>query len=191
MPTTKPKSHLTTNPLSFPLAAPVSLLKVVQLSIQPPLSTYPNISQMGQLLCKDAHTREARRKEHPESSATPDHERPQTTNSPPSPSKGLLYDHMVRIPDGPSEVHEVHHVYDGDTLTLQNQRRVRFLGMDAPEVKQKEEGAMDPESYASNSARKRISHFYLMVSGKTSTIDFLPTSLSRMTTARTHLSMLN
>ena len=29
----------------------------------------------------------------------------------------------------------VHHVYDGDTLTLQNKKRVRFLGMDTPELK--------------------------------------------------------
>jgi endonuclease YncB( thermonuclease family) len=40
-----------------------------------------------------------------------------------------------------------HHVYDGDTLTLTDRRRVRFLGIDTPEVKEKQPFAEEAKQY--------------------------------------------
>jgi endonuclease YncB( thermonuclease family) len=52
------------------------------------------------------------------------------------------------LPSGVQEV-TVHHVYDGDTLTIseQNRARVRLLGIDAPELKEKEPYAKEAADY--------------------------------------------
>lgn len=41
------------------------------------------------------------------------------------------------VPQG-AETAQCHHVYDGDTLTLTNGKRVRLLGIDTPELKEKQ-----------------------------------------------------
>ena len=41
------------------------------------------------------------------------------------------------LPSGAQAV-SVRNVYDGDTLTLVDERRVRLLGIDTPEIKQKQ-----------------------------------------------------
>lgn len=40
-----------------------------------------------------------------------------------------------------------HHVYDGDTLTLADERRVRLLGIDAPEIKEKQPFAEESRDF--------------------------------------------
>jgi endonuclease YncB( thermonuclease family) len=45
-------------------------------------------------------------------------------------------------------------VYDGDTLTLGDQRRVRFLGIDAPELKEKQPFAEEAKQFVQNLCRK-------------------------------------
>eukprot|EP00760_Papus_ankaliazontas_P037801 PhM_4_TR8753/c0_g2_i2/m.93505/K01174/nuc; micrococcal nuclease len=42
---------------------------------------------------------------------------------------------------------QCHHVYDGDTLTLMDQRRVRFLGIDTPELKEKQPFAEEAKAF--------------------------------------------
>jgi endonuclease YncB( thermonuclease family) len=59
-----------------------------------------------------------------------------STNSPIYPS----------LPAGAEKVH-VRNVYDGDTLTLTDERRVRFLGVDAPEIKQQQAFAKEAKEY--------------------------------------------
>ena len=45
---------------------------------------------------------------------------------------------ILASPPSGATKHHCHHVYDGDTLTLDDRRRVRFLGIDTPELKEKE-----------------------------------------------------
>lgn len=59
--------------------------------------------------------------------------------SPVASCKGL---HLSHLPASAEAVH-VHHVYDGDTLTLTDHRRVRVLGIDTPEVKQNQPFAIE------------------------------------------------
>jgi endonuclease YncB( thermonuclease family) len=46
-----------------------------------------------------------------------------------------------------SEKHHCRNVYDGDTLTLDNGDRVRLLGIDTPELKEKQPFAVDSKEY--------------------------------------------
>mmetsp|Transcript_21903 Transcript_21903/g.26828 ORF Transcript_21903/g.26828 Transcript_21903/m.26828 type:complete len:222 (+) Transcript_21903:897-1562(+) len=46
------------------------------------------------------------------------------------------------------EKHHVIKVYDGDTLTLQDKRRVRFLGIDCPELEEGQPFAKEAKEYA-------------------------------------------
>lgn len=50
------------------------------------------------------------------------------------------------LPDG-AEKHMVRNVYDGDTLTLMDERRVRFLGIDTPEVKENQAFSQEAKAY--------------------------------------------
>ncbi|ORC85345.1 micrococcal nuclease [Trypanosoma theileri] len=54
----------------------------------------------------------------------------------PQPPKGLLL-----------EKHTVDHVYDGDTLTIENRISVRFWGIDAPEISENEPYAKESRDY--------------------------------------------
>lgn len=51
-----------------------------------------------------------------------------------------------QLPHG-AEKAKVRNVYDGDTLTLTDERRVRFLGIDTPEVKEKQAFSQEAKAY--------------------------------------------
>lgn len=46
-----------------------------------------------------------------------------------------------------AEQHTVRNVYDGDTLTLTDERRVRLLGIDTPEIKENQPYAEEAKAY--------------------------------------------
>lgn len=48
----------------------------------------------------------------------------------------------------------VRNVYDGDTLTLQNEDRVRFVGIDTPEIKENEPFAAEAKEYTKSWCKK-------------------------------------
>jgi len=50
------------------------------------------------------------------------------------------------LPPG-AQSHRVRNVYDGDTLTLKNGDRVRFIGVDCPELKEKHPLAVEAKKY--------------------------------------------
>jgi len=54
-----------------------------------------------------------------------------------------------------AQEYEVRNVYDGDTLTLIDQRRVRFLGIDTPELKEKQAFAEEAKAYTRNLCHKK------------------------------------
>ena len=66
---------------------------------------------------------------------------------------------------GPSPIHQslpvgaekqhVRNVYDGDTLTLTDERRVRLLGIDTPEIKQKQPFAEEAKDYTKSKCHKK------------------------------------
>jgi endonuclease YncB( thermonuclease family) len=58
-----------------------------------------------------------------------------------------------KLPSG-AERHTVRNVYDGDTLTLTDGRRVRFLGIDTPEVKENQPFAQEAKAYTKDYCRK-------------------------------------
>eukprot|EP00542_Grammatophora_oceanica_P009179 CAMPEP_0194045538 /NCGR_PEP_ID=MMETSP0009_2-20130614/16847_1 /TAXON_ID=210454 /ORGANISM="Grammatophora oceanica, Strain CCMP 410" /LENGTH=226 /DNA_ID=CAMNT_0038690411 /DNA_START=23 /DNA_END=703 /DNA_ORIENTATION=+ len=53
-----------------------------------------------------------------------------------------------------AEQHSVRNVYDGDTLTLTDERRVRFLGIDTPEIKEKQPYAEEAKAYTKDRCHK-------------------------------------
>jgi micrococcal nuclease len=57
----------------------------------------------------------------------------------------------------------VRNVYDGDTLTLVDERRVRFLGIDTPELKEKQAFAQEAKDYAKQYCHKK--DIYLLIDG--------------------------
>lgn len=61
----------------------------------------------------------------------------QQTGAVPTSSPSGLSPIYPSLPEG-AEQHDVRNVYDGDTLTLIDERRVRFLGIDTPEIKEKQ-----------------------------------------------------
>mmetsp|Transcript_95 Transcript_95/g.252 ORF Transcript_95/g.252 Transcript_95/m.252 type:complete len:232 (-) Transcript_95:483-1178(-) len=54
-----------------------------------------------------------------------------------------------------AEKHPVRNVYDGDTLTLIDERRVRFLGIDTPEIKEKQAFAQEAKKYTKDLCHKK------------------------------------
>ena len=54
-----------------------------------------------------------------------------------------------------AEKHEVRNVYDGDTFTLTNERRVRLLGIDTPEIKERQPFAQEAKAYTKDRCDKR------------------------------------
>lgn len=58
------------------------------------------------------------------------------------------------LPAG-AEKHHVRNVYDGDTLTLTDERRVRLLGIDTPEIKQKQPFAEEAKEYTKSKCDKK------------------------------------
>ncbi|KAL3781050.1 hypothetical protein HJC23_012834 [Cyclotella cryptica] len=58
------------------------------------------------------------------------------------------------LPDG-AEQHTVRNVYDGDTLTLTDERRVRLLGIDTPELKERQPFAEEAKAYTKDRCDKK------------------------------------
>jgi len=58
------------------------------------------------------------------------------------------------LPDD-AEKHTVRNVYDGDTLTLTDERRVRLLGIDTPEIKEQQPFAQEAKAYTKDHCDKR------------------------------------
>jgi len=69
-----------------------------------------------------------------------------------------------RLPKGVTK-HLVRNVYDGDTLTLMDERRVRFTGIDAPEVKERQPFAQESKAYVKSYCRKK-QEIYLDIHGE-------------------------
>lgn len=67
---------------------------------------------------------------------------------------GLLSPLYPSLPEGAEKV-QVRNVYDGDTLTLIDERRVRFLGIDTPELKEKQPFAEEAKVYTKNLCHKQ------------------------------------
>ena len=73
--------------------------------------------------------------------------------APTTPSSGLspVYPSLPRD----AEQVPVRNVYDGDTLTLTDERRVRFLGVDTPEIKEKQPYAQEAKAYTKGLCDKK------------------------------------
>ena len=83
-------------------------------------------------------------------------EKPQH-GKPPSPSvavAGSLSPIYRTLPPG-AQKFPVRNVYDGDTLTLVDERRVRFLGIDTPELKEKQPYAEEAKEYTKSHCPKK------------------------------------
>jgi len=63
-----------------------------------------------------------------------------------------------------ASLHKVRNVYDGDTLTLVDERRVRFLGVDTPELKEQQAYAQEAKAYTKQHCHKK--NIYLDVQGE-------------------------
>jgi len=55
-----------------------------------------------------------------------------------------------------AEQYTVRNVYDGDTLTLVDERRVRLLGIDTPEIKENQPYAQEAKAYTKDRCKKDI-----------------------------------
>jgi endonuclease YncB( thermonuclease family) len=69
------------------------------------------------------------------------------------------------LPSG-AESARVRNVYDGDTLTLTDERRVRFLGIDTPELKENQPFAKEARDYSTNHCEDKT--IYLSFDGEKS-----------------------
>jgi len=54
-----------------------------------------------------------------------------------------------------AEQYTVRNVYDGDTLTLVDERRVRLLGIDTPEIKENQPYAQEAKAYTTDRCHKK------------------------------------
>ena len=86
---------------------------------------------------------------------------------PDSPITAVVYGKVSPVyealPSG-AEKYTVRNVYDGDTLTLVDERRVRFLGIDTPELKEKQPFAEEAKEYTKKLCHKK--EIYLTYDGK-------------------------
>lgn len=55
-----------------------------------------------------------------------------------------------------AQPYDVRNVYDGDTLTLKDERRVRFLGIDTPEVKEQQPFSQEAKAYTKDRCSDKI-----------------------------------
>lgn len=78
-----------------------------------------------------------------------------TTPTPRPPSRGGVADPSYKTLPRGSKKCSVHHVYDGDTLTLTDQRRVRLLGVDCPEMKPPQPFAQEAKQYTKSRCDKQ------------------------------------
>lgn len=66
-------------------------------------------------------------------------------------TEGGVYD---KLPNNAERV-KVRNVYDGDTLTLIDERRVRLLGIDTPEIKERQPFAQEAKAYTKDRCHKK------------------------------------
>ncbi|CAB9500388.1 function [Seminavis robusta] len=78
-------------------------------------------------------------------------EPPSTAETSSSPNAAATYPSLP----ADAEQHRVRNVYDGDTLTLTDERRVRFLGIDTPEIKEKQPFAQEAKAYSKDLCDKK------------------------------------
>jgi endonuclease YncB( thermonuclease family) len=71
--------------------------------------------------------------------------------------------HYKTLPNG-TQKYKVHHVYDGDTLTLMDERRVRLLGIDTPEMKPPQPFAEEAKAYTKSKCHQK--DVWLLSSGE-------------------------
>lgn len=69
----------------------------------------------------------------------------------PTNESGAIY---ASLPDDVEQC-TVRNVYDGDTLTLTDERRVRLLGIDTPEVKEQQPFAQEAKAYTKDRCDKK------------------------------------
>uniref|UniRef100_A0A7S1L0F1 TNase-like domain-containing protein n=1 Tax=Neobodo designis TaxID=312471 RepID=A0A7S1L0F1_NEODS len=67
----------------------------------------------------------------------------------------LLQATVDELPQALVEKQACHHVYDGDTLTLQNRERVRLVGVDTPEISRFEPFAEDARAFTKRWCQQR------------------------------------
>lgn len=72
--------------------------------------------------------------------------KPRHSNTESSSPKSIIHKALPSM----YEVHRVIKVYDGDTLTLEDKKRVRLLGIDTPEIKPKQPYAEDAKELLTN-----------------------------------------
>jgi micrococcal nuclease len=82
-------------------------------------------------------------------------QKPSTSSS----SYGTASPIYSQLPSG-AEKQAVRNVYDGDTLTLKDERRVRFLGVDTPELKEHQPFAQEAKDYTKSKIKD---HLYMVV----------------------------
>ena len=61
----------------------------------------------------------------------------------------------LSLPEDAEQV-DVRNVYDGDTLTLRDERRVRFLGIDTPEIKEHQPFSQEAKAYTKDRCSGKI-----------------------------------
>ena len=84
------------------------------------------------------------------------HESFQQNSESPTPTGGASESGAIysSLPSG-AEQYKVRNVYDGDTLTLIDERRVRLLGIDTPEIKEQQPFAQEAKAYTKDRCDKR------------------------------------
>lgn len=89
------------------------------------------------------------------------------TRPPSSPIAATVYGRQSPVykslPKG-AQKYQVRNVYDGDTLTLVDERRVRFLGIDTPELAEKQPFAQEAKEYTKDRCHKK--EIYLVTEGE-------------------------
>ena len=78
-----------------------------------------------------------------------------TTAGVPHSSSGGLSPIYPSLPQDAEQV-QVRNVYDGDTLTLQDERRIRFLGIDTPEIKEHQPFSQEAKAYTKDRCSDKI-----------------------------------
>ena len=82
------------------------------------------------------------------------------TTGKPTDSKGLYY---AELPEG-AQKYRVRNVYDGDTLTLTDEQRVRLLGIDTPEMKPPQPFSKEAKEYTKSRCHGK--EIRLLIDGK-------------------------
>ena len=90
-------------------------------------------------------------------------QQPQPSSATPSSDYGKTSPIYKSLPNG-AQKFQVRNVYDGDTLTLVDERRVRFLGIDTPELKEKQPFAEEAKEYTKARCHKK--EIYLVIDGE-------------------------